>query len=158
MSDDMALLLVIAHSALQFTFVVGSAQGLALVVGVLTLAEGNLHFGKALVVDKKSQGDNRFASVLDLLGEFVEFLARHEQFSVAFCLMVGVTTEAIFRYVHLFYPQFVAYKLAIGIDQRGLALADGFDLRTEELDACCITLQHLIIEGCTAVFDIYIAL
>ena len=104
MSDDMALLLVIAHSALQFAFVVGSAQGLALVVGVLTLAEGNLHFGKALVVDEKSQGDNRFASVLDLLGEFVEFLAIEQQFAVALRLMVGITAKAVLRYVHLFYP------------------------------------------------------
>ena len=75
----MALLLVNAHCALQFALVVCGSQGLALVVGVLTLTEGNFHFGKAVFVDKQSQGDYRLTGILHLLGEFVEFLAIADQ-------------------------------------------------------------------------------
>ena len=65
---------------------------------------GNLHLGKAVFGDKQSQGDNRFTGILHLLGQFIQFLAIEQQFAVALRLMVGITTEAVLRYVHLFYP------------------------------------------------------
>ena len=45
----MALLLMIAHRALQFAFVVCGSQGLALVVGVLTFTKRDLHLDERVL-------------------------------------------------------------------------------------------------------------
>ena len=142
---------------MQFAFIVRSAECLSFIVGMFTLTERNLHLCKAFVVDKKAERDDGLTSILDLFLQFSEFFARHEEFAITFGFVVGITAKAVLGDVHLLYPQFVTHKLAIGIDQGSLALTNGFDLRSEELDTCGIALQHLIIEGSTAVFDIYVA-
>lgn len=54
----------------DLTFIVSLAEGLAFVVGVLTLAEGDLHFRQSFLIDKEAQGDDGLTGVL---GSFLEF-------------------------------------------------------------------------------------
>lgn len=54
----------------DLAFIVSLAEGLAFVVGVLTLAEGDLHFRQSFLIDKETQGDNGLTGVL---GSFLEF-------------------------------------------------------------------------------------
>ena len=54
----------------DLAFIVSLAEGLAFVVSVLTLAEGDLHFRQSFLVDKEAQGDDGLTGVL---GSFLEF-------------------------------------------------------------------------------------
>ena len=54
----------------DLAFIVSLAEGLAFVVGMFTLAEGDLHFRQSFLIDKETQGDNGLTGVL---GSFLEF-------------------------------------------------------------------------------------
>ena len=54
----------------DLAFVVSLTEGLAFVVGVLTLAEGDLQFCQSFLIDKETQGDDGLTGVL---GSFLEF-------------------------------------------------------------------------------------
>ena len=142
----------------HLAFVIRLAQRLPLVVGVLTLTEGYLKFGKTLVIDEHAERNNRLAGILGSLGEFAQFAFVQEQFAVTEDIMVGVTAELILGYMHLFGKEFGAYKLAVGVSEACLRLTDGLNLRAEKLDTGGVTLQYLVVESSPTILDIYFAL
>lgn len=150
--------IVAAERTLYFALVVRLAERLPLVVGVLPLAEGNLHLGETFVVDEKTEGDDGLARVGREFGEFAQLLALKEEFAVALRLMVGVTAETVLCDVHLLDPQFVTLELAIGIRKARLALANGLDFGAVEDDSCRVAVEDEVVERGALVLDIYVAL
>lgn len=130
---------------------------LTLVVLVLTLAETNLQFGQSLLIDKQSQRNNRLTRILHLTLQLAQLLALEQELAIATHLVVGVTAKTVLGNMHLLHPQLIPLEQAIGVHQRGLRLADGLDFGAKQLDACDVAIEDRIIEGCTPIFDIYIA-
>lgn len=136
--------------------VVRLAQGLALIVIVLALAEGDLEFGQTILVDEHAQGDNGFTGILGSLGELAQLALVEQELAIAQDIMIGITAELILGDMHLLGVELGADELAIGVSQAGFGLADRFDLRAEKLYAGCVALQDLVIERSATILDIYI--
>ena len=141
----------------HLALVVRFAEGLALVVGVLALAERDFHLRETTFVDEEAEGYDGLACVFGEFRQFAQLLVLKQEFSVALGFVVGITAEAVLGDVHLLDPQLVALKLAVGVGKARLALADGLDFRPVEHDARRVAVENQVIETRPFVFYIYIA-
>ena len=130
----------------DFAFVVRFAEGLAFVVGMLTLAEGYLHLREPAFVDEEFERDDGLAGILGGFLEFAYLASLQQQFAVAFRLMISVRAKAVLGYVHLLDVNFAMLHGAVRIDQRSFTLADGFDLRTEQLNTGGETVKNDVLK------------
>jgi len=130
----------------HLAFVIGLAERLPFVVGVLSLTEGNLHLRQALLVDEQLQRDDGLAGVLCRFGEFAYLPFGEQQLAVPFSLMVGIRTKAVLRYVHLLDVQFSVFYGAVGVHERSFAFTDGLDLRAIEDDARGVAVEDDVLK------------
>ena len=142
----------------HLSFVVGFAEGLAFVIGVLALAEGDLHLSQSFVIDEEFERDNSLACVLCSFGEFANLAFIEQQFAVTFGGMVGIGAESVLGYMHLLDEDLSVLHRTIGIHQRGFAFPDGFDFRAVENNACRIAVKNDILKLSLLVQDPYVAL
>ena len=125
---------------------------------MLTLAERNLHFCQAFLVDKEYQRDDGLAGILGRLLEFADLFALQEQFAVAFGIMVGVRTETVLGDVHLLDVHLSVLHGAVRVHQRSFALTDRLDLRAEELNTRGVAVEDDILKPRALILDPYVAL
>ena len=104
---------------------------MAFVVGMLTLAESDLHLRQAFFIDKKHERHDGLTGVFGRFVEFPDLAFGEQQFAVAFGFMVGITAEAIFGDMHLLDVHLSVLYGTITIHQGRFAFADRFDLGAE---------------------------
>lgn len=67
--------------------------------------------------------------------------------------MIVVGSARILGDVHVFHPDFSIVDETKGIDQRGFAVTDAFDLCAGQYDARHKLVDHLVVEGGALVLD-----
>lgn len=114
----------------HFPFAIPFFDGLPLVVRFFTLGEGDLQFGDASVGEVKAVGNDGHSFFLDAAFQFFEFAAVEENLAGATGFVVGVGPVLVFGDVHAFDIELAILKIAVGVAQVGIALANRFDLRS----------------------------
>ena len=132
---------------------------LALVKLLLALCQGNEKLCISVFGYIESDADYGQAFLLYRTVKFVKFLSVEQKFAVALgVLTVPSSGPMVFGNVHILDIEFIAGEIAEAIHQRGLACPDGLYLRSGKDDAGLECFQELKVEGCSPVFDLYVAL
>ncbi len=119
----------------QVAFDVFFLYGVAFVVVVLTLGQGDVKLGQTFFVHKKERGNDRESLFVYFALELFQFAAGEQQLAVALGLVVVNGAFGVNGDVHVSYKQFVAFKCTESLGDAGLALPDGFDFRAGKLQA-----------------------
>ena len=130
-------------------------QSLALVILLLTLAEGNVHLGSTVIIDKDEGWNNGETGLLAILLKTAQFTLGKEQLAVAASLMIGKRAIEIRRDIHTLYPKFSLIEIAIAIYQRCLTATDRLDLGTGKYDTSGISINEEVLERCLLVAYLY---
>ena len=99
-------------------------QSLALVIFLLTLAEGYVHLGSTMIIDKDEGRNNGETGLLAVLLKTAQFTLGKKKFTVAASLMIAERALEIRRDVHSLDPKFALIEIAITIYQRSLSATD----------------------------------
>ena len=130
----------------DLTFIVSLAEGLAFVVGVLTLAEGYFHFSKAFLIDKETQGDNGLTGILGRFLQFAYLASLQQQFAVTLGFMISIGAEPVLGYMHLLDIHLPMFYRTIGINERSLSFPNRLNLRTVQHDTGRIAIKNDVLK------------
>ena len=82
-----------------------------------------------------------------------DFFLVEQELTIAARGVIVVGTARVFSDVHVLHPDFAVVDEAKGIDQRGFAVTDAFDLCAGQYDARHKLVDHLVVEGGALILD-----
>ena len=135
------------NSGLSFALKVALFYGLTLVVELLTAADSQLHFDKA-VLEVDFDGDKCEAFLFHLLSEFPYLFLVDKEFAVPVGLVVMQVPEGVGRDVEAHQIKLAVLDTGIGIAEGESVLTQGFYLGSLELDAAFKGLVYEEVEPC----------
>ena len=138
--------LKVLNGSIHFSSVLFLLQSLTLVILLLTLTEGDIHLGTALVIDEDERRDDGEARLLAVLFQSAQFALGKEQLAVSARLVVAERAVEVGRDVHSLHPELALIEIAVTVYQRCLTTADRLNLSTREHDARGIGVNEEVFE------------
>ena len=137
----------------EFALVIAIANGGALVVFFLTAAKGDVEFGTSVVVDEQHERNDGVSGGERIVLQRTNFFLVEQEFTIPARGVIVVGTARILGDVHVLHPDFAIMDETKGIDQRGFAVTDAFDLCAGQYDARHKLVDHLVVEGGALILD-----